>query len=75
MGLLALNTICSKLIQHGMDPHMPIALVEKGTTPDQRVITGTVASLYDKAKQEGFESPSLIIIGTVVLLRQTLAWQ
>ncbi len=75
MGLLALNTICSKLIEHGMAPDMPIALVERGTTPAQRVITGTLASLYDQAQQEEFESPSLIIIGTVVLLRQTLAWQ
>lgn len=75
MGLLALNTICEKLIEHGMDSSTPIALIERGTTASQRVITGTLASLYEQATREEFESPSLIIIGSVVRLRQTLAWQ
>jgi uroporphyrin-III C-methyltransferase/precorrin-2 dehydrogenase/sirohydrochlorin ferrochelatase len=75
MGLLALDTICSKLIEHGMDPATPIALIERGTTPQQRVITGTLTSLNAQAMEEEFESPSLIIIGSVVTLRQTLAWQ
>ena len=75
MGLLALNTICSQLIKHGMDAATPIALIERGTTAQQRVITGTLASLYEKAMKEEFESPSLIIIGSVVTLRKTLAWQ
>ncbi len=74
MGLLALNTICKKLIEHGMDSQTPIALIEKGTTADQRVITGTLESLFEKATSEEFESPSLIIIGSVVTLRQSLAW-
>ncbi len=74
MGLLALNTICSKLIEHGMDASTPIALIERGTTPEQRVITGTLSSLYEKALSEEFESPSLIIIGSVVNLRKSLAW-
>jgi siroheme synthase len=58
-----------------MDPATPIALIERGTTEQQRVITGTLASLYEQAMNEEFESPSLIIIGSVVTLRKTLAWQ
>lgn len=75
MGLLALPTICGKLVEHGMSPEMPIALVEQGTTSEQRVLKGTLASIVAESEKLAYESPSLIIIGAVVGLRDKLAWR
>ena len=55
-----------------MRADMPVALVEKGTSTDQRVLTGTLQALSDLAQQ--VTSPSLIIVGSVVSLRETLRW-
>lgn len=74
MGLQALPRIRDQLIAHGGDPDMPAAIVEQGTTAAQRVVTGTLITLYDLATAAGIESPALIIIGRVVELQQKLAW-
>jgi uroporphyrin-III C-methyltransferase/precorrin-2 dehydrogenase/sirohydrochlorin ferrochelatase len=74
MGLQALPQIRYQLIAHGCEPMMPAAIIEQGTTPGQRVVTGTLGDLYEKATEAGIESPALIIIGRVVELQQKLAW-
>ncbi len=74
MGLISLSLICERLIEHGMASDMPIALVEKGTLPDQRVITGTLATIADIADQAEIKPPALTIIGRVVTLREQLDW-
>ena len=74
MGLVSLNVICRELVAHGMDADMPAALVESGTMNAQRVVAGTVASLPKRAEVEQIGAPSLLIIGTVVELRQRLSW-
>lgn len=74
MGLGALPFISEKLIAHGMDQNMPAALVEKGTTYQQRVFTGTVEGLPALAKSEQLQAPTLIIIGQVVQLHEKLSW-
>ncbi len=74
MGLHGLETLCSELIKHGMPDTTPIALVQQGTTPNQRVITGTLATLPSIAQREKPQAPTLIIIGGVVTLRDKLAW-
>jgi uroporphyrin-III C-methyltransferase/precorrin-2 dehydrogenase/sirohydrochlorin ferrochelatase len=74
MGLQAFPQIRDRLLAHGADPATPAAIVEQGTTPRQRVITGTLATLYDRASAVGIESPALIIIGTVVSLHDKLTW-
>ena len=74
MGLLGVNTLCAKLIEHGMKPEMPIALVQKATTPDQRVIMGTLATLPEILQGEEVKPPTLIIVGEVVTLHEKLAW-
>lgn len=74
MGLQALPQIRDQLIAHGCEPMMPAAIIEQGTTPHQRVVTGTLGDLYEKATEAGIESPALIIIGRVVELQQKLAW-
>lgn len=72
MGLSQAQTIADKLIAHGMTTEMPVALVENGTTVNQRVIEGRLLDLGTLALQVA--SPSLIIIGRVVALRQKLNW-
>jgi len=74
MGLQAFPNIRDQLLAHGAAPSTPAAIVEQGTTPRQRVITGTLASLYDRAAPAGIESPALIIIGSVVTLHDKLTW-
>ncbi len=72
MGLTQAAEIAQQLIRHGMRSDMPVALVENGTTPRQRVVTGTLSELESLAGQ--VSSPGLVIIGSVVSLRETLRW-
>src|SRR5512146_2974472 len=74
MGLHGLDTLCGKLIEHGLPDSTPIAIVQQGTTPNQRVITGTLATLPAIAEREQPQPPTLIIVGGVVTLRDKLAW-
>ncbi len=74
MGLIGLPVICRELLAHGISPDMPAALVQQGTTPRQRVYTGTVSTLPEIAEKEQPEAPTLIIIGEVVQLRDKLNW-
>lgn len=72
MGLGAVEEICSQLGRHGMPLDRPAALVEHGTTARQKVYTGTIATLADRIA--GARSPSLLIVGEVVRLHDTLSW-
>ena len=74
MGLNGLPIICKELIAHGMDPEMPAALVEKGTTQDQRVIISDLTNMAEVMQRETVMSPSLFIVGRVVNLHNKLAW-
>lgn len=74
MGLVGLSIICDQLIAHGMPEDMPIALVSKGTTKDQKVVTGTLSTMPSVVKVEKVKAPTLIIIGEVVSLRNKLRW-
>ena len=74
MGLGALPEICAQLIAHGVRPDMPIAAVQQGTTPKQRVVTGTLATLPAIAASSHLKSPCMIIVGEVVSLHDKLAW-
>ncbi len=74
MGLGALSEIAQQLIKHGMPANMPAAIIERGTTQAQRVITSTLETLPNLARKAGLKSPSLIIVGKVVELRERLQW-
>lgn len=75
MGLVGLEKICAQLIAHGQHPDMPVALISKGTTPEQKVVVGTLADIADKVTQHHIQAPTLTIIGEVVSLRDQLQWQ
>jgi uroporphyrin-III C-methyltransferase/precorrin-2 dehydrogenase/sirohydrochlorin ferrochelatase len=74
MGLGALPELCQGLQEHGLADDWPAALIERGTSPDQRVVTGTIASLPGLAVSERLRPPTLIILGDVVALRDRLEW-
>lgn len=74
MGLTAIGIICDQLIAHGMAPEMPAALVEQGTTRNQRVHIGTVATLSSMVAEADVRAPTLTIIGEVVNLHSKLGW-
>lgn len=74
MGLKGLPLICKELINHGMDTTMPIALIEKGTTQDQRVLVSDLTGLPAMIEAEQVMSPSLLVVGRVVSLHDKLAW-
>ena len=74
MGLTQIEFIANKLVHNGLSKKTPSALVERGTTRKQRVITTSIDNLASKAAQHQFQSPSLIVIGEVTRLQQQLAW-
>jgi uroporphyrin-III C-methyltransferase/precorrin-2 dehydrogenase/sirohydrochlorin ferrochelatase len=74
MGLTALPALCERLIEHGLPRTTPVAVVQQGTSRDQRVVTGTLATLPGRAARARLKPPTLIIVGSVVTLRDRLAW-
>ncbi|HDO1384443.1 TPA: uroporphyrinogen-III C-methyltransferase [Aeromonas veronii] len=72
MGLSSCATIREQLLAHGKAGNTPVALIERGTHPCQRVIRGTLDEL--PALAVGVESPALIMVGSVVTLADQLAW-
>lgn len=74
MGLINSQEIVSKLMLYGRDGNTPVALVERGTSSKQRVVTGRLNDLVQLIKDNKVVSPALIIIGEVVKLQQKLQW-
>lgn len=74
MGLVGLQTICERLIAHGMAATMPAAVIQQGTTVNQKVVIGTIANLPALVEENELSAPTLTIIGRVVSLRNELDW-
>lgn len=74
MGVSALAEICRGLLEAGMEPDMPAAVIEKGTTPSQRPILATLSTLPETAKEEKVKSPAIIIVGKVCAYSQQFDW-
>ncbi len=74
MGMTNLAHICEKLIEYGRDPETPVAVIRWGTTPFHKSITGKLSNIADIVRENGFKPPAIIVIGTVVALRQQLNW-
>ena len=74
MGVTALPVIVKGLLEAGMDPDTPAAMVERGTLPGQRRCGATLASLPDRAAEMGIHSPAIIIVGGVCALAEDLCW-
>jgi len=74
MGLSGLSYLCSKLMEHGLPADWPAAIVQHGTQPTQRTVTGTLGTLPALASAANLRAPTLIIVGEVVTLRDKLRW-
>jgi len=72
MGLHRLKTICNKLLEIGKPKDYPVAVISKGTTPDEKTVVGTLETIWEQAKD--LPTPALIIVGKVVNLREQLSW-
>jgi uroporphyrin-III C-methyltransferase/precorrin-2 dehydrogenase/sirohydrochlorin ferrochelatase len=74
MALKGAQHLSDKLIEYGMRKDMPVALIEKGTTPDHKVWTTTLEELPNVVATQPIKAPTLIIVGEVVKLREKLNW-
>jgi len=74
MALTSANHICQQLMANGMREDMPVALIERGTTPEQKVYTTSLSKLPDLINNQEIHAPSLLIVGKVVGLREKLGW-
>ncbi len=74
MGLSGLQIICDELLAHGMDPFMPVAVIEQGTTRKQKVSVANLVSIREQILVDEIKPPTLIIVGRVVSLREKLDW-
>ncbi len=74
MGLLGLPTLCRELLARGAPETTPAAIVQRGTTPEQRILVGTLATLPQLVLDAELQPPTLIIVGDVVRLQARLGW-
>ena len=74
MGITGLRDIMKGLMENGMDPAMPAAVLQQGTTAAQRRVTATVSTLADETEKADIETPAIIVVGKVVTLSSQFAW-
>lgn len=74
MGVTALKSICSGLIEAGMDRRMPAAVIEQGTTSMQRKVTAPLDEIAELAVQEQIQAPAVIVVGQVCALEKSFSW-
>ncbi|BBO72218.1 uroporphyrinogen III methyltransferase [Desulfosarcina alkanivorans] len=74
MGVKNLPTITGNLAANGRPADTPVAVIRWGTTPKQKTVTGTLATIVDETRRAGIKAPAIIIVGGVVNLRKTMRW-
>jgi uroporphyrin-III C-methyltransferase / precorrin-2 dehydrogenase / sirohydrochlorin ferrochelatase len=74
MGLAGLPHICDQLLKHGMSSTTPVAVIQQGTTQTQKVVVGNLDSIAGLAVEKEIQAPTIIIIGEVVKLQESLSW-
>lgn len=74
MSVSSMESILNGLMDAGMDPQMPAAVLERGTTAGQRRVTASVGTLKEKADQAGIRTPAIITVGKVCALAEELHW-
>jgi len=75
MGLRNVEALTREFVARGADPDLPAAIIDNATRPGQRVIIGTLGTLAGQARAAGLNGPAIIIVGTVVRLRDRLDWR
>ncbi|WP_266159856.1 siroheme synthase CysG, partial [Dyella silvatica] len=74
MGVSELAAFSARLLAHGRAASTPFALIENGSRAEQRVVTGTLANMPQRASAHNVRSPALLILGEVAALAESLAW-
>jgi uroporphyrinogen III methyltransferase/synthase len=74
MGVGNLDKIALRLMEHGRAPETPVAVIRKGTVPEQRTVTGSLSDIAQIAEQEKIKAPAVIVVGDVVHLRSEFNW-
>jgi uroporphyrinogen III methyltransferase/synthase len=74
MGVRNLPSIVESLLHQGLEPETPAALIQWGTTPHQKTVTGTLETINRKAEETALTPPAIFIVGKVIELRDTLNW-
>ncbi|KEA65739.1 Siroheme synthase [Marinobacterium lacunae] len=74
MGLHTLDHLCRGLIEHGKPESTPVAIVSQGTSPQQRVLTGTLSDIVALQQVAQLPAPAVVIVGEVVELQSRLSW-
>jgi uroporphyrin-III C-methyltransferase len=74
MGVKNLPHIAARLMEHGRAAQTPVAIIEQGSTAEQRVVQDALAAIAETAKVAQVRSPAIIIIGEVAALAQEIAW-
>ena len=74
MGVSRLGEICAQLLEHGLPPDTPAAVIERGTTPRQKVAVGNLSTLVERVQALAIRPPALTVVGGVVGLYPRLAW-
>ena len=75
MGVKMLKRNCDELLKNGKDPKTPVALIERGTRPDQRVTIGNLSDIAEIAEERNVKAPAITVIGNVVRLHEILGEQ
>ena len=75
MGLSRLDAISRDLISGGLDKKTPVAVIQNGTTPEHRIVKGTLANIAAKVRAAKVRPPSIVIIGKVVSLSEKIGWR
>ena len=74
MGLAGLPFICDQLLKHGMSSTTHAAVIQQGTTQNQKIVVGSLDRIADLAVEKEIQAPTIIIIGEVVKLQKSLSW-
>src|SRR5579885_1750205 len=74
MGVSRFSHIAHRLLNGGMEANTPVAVIQQGTLPQQRMVKGTLIDIVERAERAGIKSPAITIIGDVVNLSDPLAW-
>jgi uroporphyrinogen III methyltransferase/synthase len=74
MGVKALPDIVANLTANGRAPETPVAVIHKGTTPEQRTVTGTLGNIVQRVQDAGITPPAITVVGEVVRLHDAISW-
>ncbi|MCW4035156.1 MAG: uroporphyrinogen-III C-methyltransferase [Candidatus Bathyarchaeota archaeon] len=74
MGVGSLESTVSSLMDGGLSPDVPVAVIEWGTTSKQRSLVGTLSTISDLANENCVKPPTVVVVGKVVSLGSKLSW-